>query len=102
MPKNIYFDCKTVQLSMRQEQLLTCVKDSYQKRLEKCNLRDKNALVLIQLDGYIHTLRTYEWGHEQQEIYLENLQGAISDLIRVENRIHSEYFSKEKVNIKSL
>lgn len=96
MPKNIFFDGKTDQLSIRQEQLLTCVKDKYQKRIEKCNLRDKNALVLVQLDGYIHTLRTHEWGHEQQEIYLENLQGAISDLIKVEERIHSEYSNKEK------
>ena len=96
MQKNIYFDGKTDQLSIRQEQLLTCVKDKYQKRLEKCNLRDKNALVLIQLDAYIHTLRTYEHGHEQQEIYLEYLQRAIGNLIQVEDRIHSEYSNKEE------
>ena len=96
MPKNIYFDGKTDQLSLRQETLLTCVKDSYRKRLEKRNLRDKNALVLIQLDGYIHTLRTYEWGHEQQEMYLGYLNQAIGDLIHVENRIHSEYSNKEE------
>ena len=96
MPKDIYFDGKTDQLSMRQEALLTCVKDKYQKRIEKCNLRDKNALVLVQLDGYIHTLRTYEWGHEQQEIYLDYLQRSIGDLIKVEERIHSEYSNKEE------
>ena len=97
MPKDIYFDGKTDQLSMRQEALLTCVKDKYQKRIEKCNLRDKNALVLVQLDGYIHTLRTYEWGHEQQELYLGYLQHAIGDLMKVENRIHSQYSNKEEV-----
>ena len=97
MKNNIYFDGKTDQLSMRQEHLLTCIEDNYQKRMEKSALRDKNALVLIHLDGYIHTLKTYEWGHEYQEIHLENLQGAILDLIRIENRIHSEYSKKEEV-----
>ena len=96
MPKNIFFDGQTDQLSLRQEILLNCIKDKYQKRIEKCELRDKNALVLIQLDGYIHTLRTYEHGHEQQEIYLEYLQRAIGNLIQVENRIHSEYSNQEE------
>tara|TARA_B100001093_G_scaffold254959_1_gene243915 strand:- start:272 stop:565 length:294 start_codon:yes stop_codon:yes gene_type:complete len=97
MKNNIYFDGKTDQLSMRQEHLLYCIEDNYQKRIERGVLRKKNALVLIHLDGYIHSLRTYERGNEYQEIHLENLQGAISDLIRIENRIHSEYSKKEEV-----
>ena len=96
MKKNIYFDGKTDQLSIRQESLLYLIKDKEARRTERNNLRRKNALVLIQLDGYIHTLRTYEWGHEQQEIYLDYLQRAIGDLIKVEERIHSEYSNKEK------
>tara|TARA_A100001011_G_scaffold151961_1_gene160447 strand:- start:528 stop:821 length:294 start_codon:yes stop_codon:yes gene_type:complete len=96
MVKNIYFDGKTDTLSMRQESLLCLIKDKDIRRMERTNLRNKNALVLIQLDGLIHTLRTYEEGHEQIEVYEDYFHIAIHNLIQVENKIHYEHSEKEE------
>ena len=94
MKKPWYFDGKTDKLSMRQEVLLTVVKDKHRRHIERCNLREKNALVLIQLDGYIHSIATDS--EDSQKRYLDYLGFAIGDLIRIEERIHSAYSDKEK------
>ena len=96
MEKNIYFDGKTDTLSMRQESLLCLIKDKDIRRMERTKLRNTNALVLIQLDGLIHTLRTYEEGHEWIEVYEDYFHRAIHNLIHVENEIHYEHSEKEE------
>ena len=96
MAKNIYFDGKTDTLSMRQESLLCLIKDKDIRHIERTKLRDANALVLIQLDGLIHTLRTYEEGHEQIEVYEDYFHRAIHNLIHAENKIHYEHLQKEE------
>mgnify|MGYP001176035645 CR=1 FL=1 len=96
MAKNIYFDGKTDRLNYRQEALLLEIKDKDVRRLERTNLRDANALVLIQLDGLIHTLRTYEEGHAQIEVYEDYFHRAIHNLIHAENKIHYEHSKKEE------